>query len=76
MVASASLFCGTSIFWSITERLDRTYQWLPPFRLNMLAVHRNRGVLPKMVWLYAGSAGVLLLLANVALFRDLAGASL
>ena len=62
-------------FFSEGVRLERTYEWLPPFRLNMLAVHRNQGVLPKVVWFYAGSAGVLLLLANAALFQGLTGAS-
>src|ERR1700731_2326635 len=39
-------------------RLEQRYSWLPPVRENMMAVHGNKGILPKVVWFYALSSSL------------------
>ena len=41
-------------------KLENEFPWLPPVRSNMMRVHKNRGIMPKVVWFYSASSSVLL----------------
>lgn len=54
-------------FFSEALKVERAFLFLPPFRSNMLRAHQNKGVLPKVVWFYAGSSTVTAILSVLGL---------
>jgi hypothetical protein len=49
-------------------RLEEQYPWLPQVRQRMMAVHKNEGVLPRVVWFYAVTSSIMLLTGSGSLF--------